>query len=167
MLILRTALTSPDSLGYFCVNSPDMVSRGDIFGQLWKEYSLSDSRYLTQDAFVVCMESVTAFLWGPLSFYTVYCIMTDHPAQHPLKIIISVGQIYGDVLYLSMCSFDEIVYDVVYCRPERIYYWAYYLLFNGFWIVIPGYIVYLTAVETMSVFARVKTLERAAGKKDA
>lgn len=142
-----------------------MSSRGDVFGQLWKEYSLSDSRYLTQDAFTVCMESVTAFLWGPLSFYTVYCIMTDHPLQYPLEIIISVGQIYGDVLYLSTCSYNEIVYDLVYCRPERIYYYAYYLLCNAFWIVIPGYIVYLSVVEITTAFARVKALE--AGKKEA
>src|SRR5690242_14955977 len=32
----------------------------DLYGQLWKEYALSDSRYLTQDAFVLCMETVTA-----------------------------------------------------------------------------------------------------------
>ena len=32
----------------------------DFFGQLWKEYSLSDSRYLTSDPFVLCMETVTA-----------------------------------------------------------------------------------------------------------
>lgn len=31
-----------------------------LFGQLWKEYALSDSRYLTQNAFVLCMESITA-----------------------------------------------------------------------------------------------------------
>lgn len=31
-----------------------------MFGQLWKEYALSDSRYLTQDPFVLCMESITA-----------------------------------------------------------------------------------------------------------
>lgn len=31
-----------------------------FFGELWKEYALSDSRYLTQDAFVLCMETTTA-----------------------------------------------------------------------------------------------------------
>jgi cholestenol delta-isomerase len=31
-----------------------------VFGQLWKEYSLSDSRYLTKDPFVLCMETITA-----------------------------------------------------------------------------------------------------------
>jgi cholestenol delta-isomerase len=32
----------------------------DFFGQLWKEYSLADSRYLTSDPFVLCMETITA-----------------------------------------------------------------------------------------------------------
>lgn len=32
----------------------------DLFGQLWKEYAMSDSRYLTSDPFVLCMETVTA-----------------------------------------------------------------------------------------------------------
>lgn len=31
----------------------------DLFGQLWKEYALSDSRYLTSDTLVLCMEAIT------------------------------------------------------------------------------------------------------------
>jgi cholestenol delta-isomerase len=46
--------------GYFAYNFRTMGGMQDIFGQLWKEYSLSDSRYLTQDAFVLCMETITA-----------------------------------------------------------------------------------------------------------
>jgi cholestenol delta-isomerase len=46
--------------GYFAWNFDRMGGRQDLFGQLWKEYSLSDSRYLTRDAFVLCMESITA-----------------------------------------------------------------------------------------------------------
>ena len=37
-----------------------MAGAGDLFGQFWKEYAMSDSRYLTSDAFVLCMETVTA-----------------------------------------------------------------------------------------------------------
>jgi hypothetical protein len=46
--------------GYFAYNFSRMGGMQDLFGQLWKEYALSDSRYLTQDAFVLCMESITA-----------------------------------------------------------------------------------------------------------
>jgi cholestenol delta-isomerase len=46
--------------GYFAYNFRNMGGLNDLFGMLWKEYALSDSRYLTQDAFVLCMETVTA-----------------------------------------------------------------------------------------------------------
>lgn len=45
---------------YFVVNHKTLAGSRELFGQLWKEYSLSDSRYLTSDAFVVCMEAITA-----------------------------------------------------------------------------------------------------------
>lgn len=32
----------------------------DLLGQLWKEYAQADSRYLTIEPFVLCMESITA-----------------------------------------------------------------------------------------------------------
>lgn len=35
-----------------------------------KEYSKADSRYIARDSFIVSMESITAFAWGPLSLLT-------------------------------------------------------------------------------------------------
>lgn len=49
-----------ESAGYFSVNHASMAGKQSFFGQLWKEYSFSDSRYLTSDPFVLCMETVTA-----------------------------------------------------------------------------------------------------------
>ena len=46
--------------GYFAFNHTRMAPATDIFGQMWKEYANSDSRYLTSDPFVLCMETVTA-----------------------------------------------------------------------------------------------------------
>jgi len=46
--------------GYYVVNFRAMGGLQTLFGQLWKEYSLSDSRYLTKDPFVLCMETITA-----------------------------------------------------------------------------------------------------------
>lgn len=36
-----------------------MGSAQDFLGQLWKEYALSDSRYMTSDTLVLCMEVIT------------------------------------------------------------------------------------------------------------
>ncbi|KAL6414391.1 emopamil binding protein [Ilyonectria robusta] len=145
--------------GYFAVNHLDMAGQMDLFGQLWKEYSLSDSRYLTQDSFVVCMEAITAFFWGPLSFYCAYCIVKNHPLRHPLQMIISLGQIYGDVLYYATCSFNSIVYKIAYCRPESFYFWAYYVLCNAFWIVIPGVLLVQSVMTCSQAIARVQAMD--------
>lgn len=42
--------------GYFVYNHDRMPSRMDLFGQLWKEYALSDSRYIFCDPLLLCME---------------------------------------------------------------------------------------------------------------
>lgn len=46
--------------GYYVYNFRAMGGLQDLFGQLWKEYAMSDSRYLTLDPFVLCMETITA-----------------------------------------------------------------------------------------------------------
>lgn len=76
--------------------------------------------------------------WGPLSFLMIYFIAVSHPMRHPLQIIISLGQIYGDVLYYATSMFDHYHKGLTYCRPEAFYFWGYYFMMNFFWIVIPG-----------------------------
>ena len=152
--------------GYFAFNFKRMGGGADLFGQLWKEYSLSDSRYLTQDSFVVCMEAITAVFWGPLSFACAYCIVAQHPLRHTLQTVISLGQLYGDVLYYATCTFAKLVDGVSYSRPEQIYYWAYYVLMNAFWIVIPLYLLVQSGKEVTAAFARLNALEGRAGKKN-
>lgn len=127
-----------------------------MLAQLWKEYSLSDSRYLTADTFVVCMETVTAVFWGPLSFAIAWCIATEHPLRHPLQSIVSLGQLYGDVLYYGTCTIEFIEFGREYSRPELAYFWGYYVFLNAFWIVIPLCLVVSSARETARAFAEVK-----------
>jgi cholestenol delta-isomerase len=39
----------------------------DFFGQLWKEYALSDSRYMLSDPFLLCIETSTVVQYQTLS----------------------------------------------------------------------------------------------------
>lgn len=138
--------------GYFIVNHERMGPANNIFGQLWKEYAFSDSRYLFSDPFVVCMESITAIFWGPLCFVAVYLITVQHPLRHPIQAIVSLGQLYGDVLYYATSLFDHYFRQVSYCRPEAYYFWVYFVLMNWFWIVIPGYLLYQSSQATARAF---------------
>ncbi|PGH28220.1 hypothetical protein AJ80_00110 [Polytolypa hystricis UAMH7299] len=142
--------------GYFVVNHTRMAPAQDFFGQLWKEYSLSDSRYLTSDPFVLCMETITAICWGPLSFLLVYLILSGSSLRHPLQIIVSLGQIYGDILYYATSMFDHYYNGLSYCRPEAYYFWCYYFFMNFIWIVIPSHYLW----ESVSITSRaIKSLD--------
>lgn len=44
---------------YFVLNFYSVASGQGLFAQLWKEYAYSDSRYLTQDPFVLVVEAIT------------------------------------------------------------------------------------------------------------
>ncbi|KAI1117102.1 emopamil binding protein [Nemania sp. NC0429] len=142
--------------GYFALNARTIASDTAIPAQLWKEYSLSDSRYLTADAFVVCMEAVTAAFWGPLSLACAWCVLADHPLRHPLQTVVSLGQLYGDVLYYATCTFS----GVEYSRPEPAYFWGYYVLLNAFWIVIPVWNLARSTRATARAFAALEEEEK-------
>ncbi|KAF9914994.1 hypothetical protein BX616_007150 [Lobosporangium transversale] len=120
--------------GYFGVFHKTLAGDQFVFAQVWKEYSLSDSRYLTSDPFVLIMERITAFAWGPLAFYIAYAMCKNLPSRYIFQLVISVGQLYGCVLYY----FTTIIEGSPHCDPHPFYYYFYFVFFNFFWIVIPS-----------------------------
>ncbi|KAG9243226.1 EBDP2, emopamil-binding protein [Calycina marina] len=151
-----------DSKGYFSLNHFQMGPAQDLFGQLWKEYAFSDSRYLTSDPFVLCMETVTAFTWGPLCFVVAYMVTNNHALRHPLQIIVTVGQIYGLILYYATSMFDHYYKEVTYSRPEFLYFWFYYFFMNFIWMVFPGILLVSSVRKIANAF---NTLDKINGKK--
>ncbi|KAI9738110.1 MAG: hypothetical protein M1818_005538 [Claussenomyces sp. TS43310] len=151
--------------GYFAVNHSRMGPAQDLFGQLWKEYALSDSRYLTSDPFVLCMETITAFTWGPLSFILAGLITTSHPLRHSLQIIVCVGQMYGLILYYATSMFDHYYKGVAYSRPEFVYFWIYYFFINFIWAIIPGVLLYSSVTATARAFEALNRVSNTRGYK--
>lgn len=134
-----------------------MASAQDLFGQLWKEYALSDSRYMTSDTLVLCMETITVvsptisksnpedsplilaqLLWGPLCFVVAYLTATSHSLRHPIQVIVCMSHLYGDTLYYATSLFDDYVHGRPYSRPEPYYFWIYYFFMNFIWIIVPA-----------------------------
>jgi cholestenol delta-isomerase len=52
------------------------------------------------------MEAVTAFIWGPLSALLVHGIFAVKPWRYALMVVVSLGQVYGDVLYYGTCYLE-------------------------------------------------------------
>lgn len=124
--------------GYFVFNHAVLTGKQDLFAQLWKEYARSDSRYLVGDPFVLCAEAITVVVWGPLSYLTAYLIVQSSPWRHPLQSIVSLGHLYGDLLYFSTCFLELYGRNVSYSRPEPLYFWFYFVFLNSIWLVVPS-----------------------------
>ncbi|KAI0128446.1 Emopamil binding protein-domain-containing protein [Xylariales sp. AK1849] len=123
--------------GYFVFNHAAVASSQTLFAQLWKEYALSDSRYLTSDPFMLSVESITVFLWGPLSFLTALSIATASHLRHPLQIIMCMAHLYGVALYYATSLVETYFTGRAHSRPEFVYFWVYYVGFNLPWAVLP------------------------------
>lgn len=120
------------------MNSKDLAGSQSLFAQLWKEYALSDSRYLTGDPTVLCAEAITVFVWGPLCYLTAVFTLVSSPYRHASQIVISLAHLYGDALYISTSLVDLYVEGVSYSRPEPYYFWFYFLFLNSIWIFVPA-----------------------------
>ncbi|KAK1842516.1 ebp domain-containing protein [Colletotrichum chrysophilum] len=147
--------------GYFILYHENLASLQTFFGQLWKEYALSDSRYLTSDSFMLCVEGFTVAVWGPLCWSIVVAIAKRSTLRYPLTIIMCVGHLYGVVLYYSTSLTEYFLHGVSHSRPEFLYFWVYYIGFNGPWVVVPTLLLFSNAMHIK------RQLEKAVGSEGA
>ncbi|KAJ1652587.1 hypothetical protein IWQ61_007114 [Dispira simplex] len=141
--------------GYFVYNHATLAGDQNLFGQLWKEYSLSDSRYLSSDSFVLLMELVTAVFDGPLCFLTAYAILNDSPLRYITQLMVSLAQIYGDVLYYTTTLFE----GSPHCSPHPYYFWFYFVTLNAIWIIVPTLLGYQACQQLYRAVARTQALD--------
>uniref|UniRef100_A0A8C3PZE1 EXPERA domain-containing protein n=1 Tax=Chrysolophus pictus TaxID=9089 RepID=A0A8C3PZE1_CHRPC len=120
--------------GYFSLRHRELPADTGLLADIWKEYAKADSRYMTSDDFTVAMESVTAWAWGPLSFLTFLAFLCRHPARFVLQLIVSLGQLYGDILYFA----TEARVGWTHSDPRPLYFWVYFVGLNGIWVVVPA-----------------------------
>ncbi|KAG5455797.1 MAG: Emopamil binding protein-domain-containing protein [Olpidium bornovanus] len=166
--------------GYFGA-FPNAIAGGtSVVAQLWKEYARADSRYLTGDPTILYIERITAvredvlvvmpacFVEGPLCFLCARAILRDLPYRHPLQMAISLGQLYGVVLYFAT-SIHE---GNPHCAPGAVYLWFYFgfvrvkTTMNALWIAVPGLLIYqsFTAMTRAATVAGKYAKVKYAGK---
>ncbi|KAK1801730.1 hypothetical protein P4O66_022368 [Electrophorus voltai] len=120
--------------GWFSLYYTIIPADQSFLSQLWKEYAKGDSRYVIADNFTVCMETVTACLWGPFSLWVVAAFLYNRPYRFVLQLIVSLGQLYGAVLYFYTEHRDGYIHSEY---NHLVYFWFYFVFMNVLWIVIP------------------------------
>ncbi|RKP09483.1 Emopamil binding protein-domain-containing protein [Thamnocephalis sphaerospora] len=122
--------------GYFVVTNRTIAGDMTFLAQTWKEYAKSDSRYMRSDLFTVCMEGVTAFIEGPVCVLAALAIFKGSPHRHLLQLSVSIGQVYGLVLYYL----TEVFAEKSNSDPYWLYYWVYFVAVNFIWAAVPTWI---------------------------
>lgn len=120
--------------GYFAAFYRTIAQDSAFLAECWKEYGRADSRYISGDSFTVCMESVTAFVDGPLAFLAVYAFMSNKPYRHVVQLVLSLFQLYGDVLYFATEAKEGFTHGPLW---HPLYFWLYFVVFNAVWIIVP------------------------------
>ncbi|KAF2204003.1 EBDP4, emopamil-binding protein [Delitschia confertaspora ATCC 74209] len=146
--------------GYVVYNFQRVAGMQGLFGEMWKEYALSDSRYLSRDPFVLCVETVTVVFFGPLSFITAGMVATGHPLRYPFQAIVSLGHLYSDTLYYLTSAYGHYYLNESYSRPEPRYFWGYFVGLNAFWIIVPAVLLYKSVFTCGRVFTAMAKIER-------
>ncbi|KXJ97503.1 Emopamil binding protein-domain-containing protein [Microdochium bolleyi] len=123
--------------GFFVANHASLASSQHLFAQLWKEYALSDSRYLISDHFMLSVEAVTVLVLGPLCFAGALATALGSSHRHVLRIIVCTAHLFSVSLYYSTSLTGTYLSGQSDSRPEFLYFWVYYVGFNLPWVVVP------------------------------
>jgi len=129
-----------------------IAGQQNIMAELWKEYALSDSRYLTGDTGVFSLEAISVvshisaikpsltsqFILGPLSLLTAYLTVARNPRRQFLQVVVSVTHLYGVVIYYFSSFADMVLKAQYHCRPEPRYVWGYFIGGNIPWLIVPA-----------------------------
>ncbi|KAI8869134.1 Emopamil-binding protein [Ramicandelaber brevisporus] len=123
---------------YFIASHRTLAGDGFILGQVWKEYAISDSRYLSSDTLLWTIELITVTVVGPLCYLTAHGIAADSPRRHLYQLIVCVLHLYSDVLYFA----TTILEGSPHSDPHPYYFWFYFVFFNVIWIIVPSILLY-------------------------
>ncbi|KAI9293597.1 hypothetical protein K502DRAFT_293501, partial [Neoconidiobolus thromboides FSU 785] len=119
--------------GYYIFNYGKIHENNGFMAQLWKEYSLADSRYLIKDGMTFSLELITVIIIAPLCFINSMFIYCNSIKQYPLTIIIESFHLFSVSVYFISAYLE----NMIYTRPETLYYYVYFWLMNAPWIMIP------------------------------
>ncbi|XP_033107387.1 3-beta-hydroxysteroid-Delta(8),Delta(7)-isomerase-like isoform X2 [Anneissia japonica] len=109
-----------------------------------KEWGKADSRYVTSDSCIVSIESITAWTEGPACFWIMYAFLYNAPYRHHLRIIVSLGQLYGTIAYYMAEWLDGFSHGPF---GDPFYFFFYFVSMNAFWVVIPTLMIILSWQE--------------------
>lgn len=120
--------------GWFSLYHADLLGDQAILSQLWKEYAKGDSRYILNDNFKDMHGDCHGLPVGTTQPVGGDCFSPPSTLRFVLQLVVSVGQVYGDVLYFLTEYRDGFQHGVL---GHPLYFWFYFVFLNALWLVLP------------------------------
>ncbi|KAI4224312.1 MAG: hypothetical protein L6R36_004753 [Xanthoria steineri] len=160
---------------------------------LWQEYAHADSRWANADTNIISIELLTVFIAGPLACYICYLLQqrqlrsvhkrastTSTENINKLDIprdknsnnaaalwfwmtVLATGEIYGGFMTFAP---EWLSGNTSLSTGNRMYLWLYLAFFNGIWIVMPGWCLWVAWSELRAAFHDGIARMEAEGKKE-
>ncbi|KAI6129936.1 Emopamil-binding protein [Pisolithus thermaeus] len=105
-----------------------------VFAEMWKEYTLADTRWGVADPTVVSLEILTVLVGVPLCWYILTLLVKNDPARHYWILVLSVVELYGG--WMTFCP-EWLIGSPSLNTSNVLFLWVYLAFMNGIWVVIP------------------------------
>ncbi|KAL8980863.1 MAG: hypothetical protein Q9205_004181 [Flavoplaca limonia] len=140
---------------------------------LWQEYARADTRWANTDTNIISIELLTVLIAGPLACYICYLLQRqplarstntdDNAAKLWFSIIVlATGEIYGGFMTFAP---EWLSGNTSLSTGNWMYLWLYLVFFNGIWVVVPGWCLWVAWGEVKRAFAKRGESEKLGGKK--
>lgn len=130
----------------------------NALANLWIVYARADRRWAGVDLTVLSIETITVLFAGSLACFVCYDIARRNPRASLSAIILAVAEIYGG--YMTFMP-EWLSGNINLDTSNWMYKWLFLIFFNGLWVVVPLYSIYVAADDIFEAFrVRQATLGR-------
>ncbi|KAH9909723.1 Emopamil-binding protein [Xylariomycetidae sp. FL2044] len=130
------------------------------FAQLWMVYAKADRRWGGADLSVISLELLTVFVAGPLAILVCWGLARKDPRTNIVMIVVATMELYGG--FITFCP-EWLTANYNLDTSNWMYLWLYLVFFNGLWVVIPAYAIWVAYKDIDAAFAVRERVE--AGRK--
>ncbi|KAK4188233.1 putative Emopamil-binding protein-like protein [Podospora australis] len=125
--------------------------------QLWMVYSKADRRWAGVDLGVLSIEIITVLFAGLMAVWVCVDIARKKERVYVSMIVLATAEIYGG--YMTFMP-EWLSGSANLDTSNFMYKWIFLAFFNGLWVVIPIYAIYVGSMEILDAF-KVRTKVRA------
>ncbi|OQR82131.1 hypothetical protein THRCLA_11113 [Thraustotheca clavata] len=120
-----------------------------FFGRAMDLYSASDFRYgYPMEEGTAAMETITAFIDGPLCLLAAYAFVTRQSYYHPVVVVVCVMQLYG----LTWFCLHPFFSDSTHISSDPGLFWVICVGMNMPWAIFPSILLYKSFTAIVQQF---------------